>query len=260
MASVGQTVRDLEFFNLRVQYYTRPFKEQSLSLEDWMDLYGYSTYGAGPIPDGRLKLPDAEEFGEIGANTDLRSFILNVTNWVLSFLGIICIAMIIYAGYLYVVTGGEDGSEKAKKIIMYVAIGIIVILVSYALVNTIIKSTLEGGDNAENIVTIGLETVTGEITVMGEGVQDYGSKIIVPTGEEITFKVNSSRGAPEELEWHFSGDPAPISTGTGMSITKTFEVAGAKDLTVLGEIQEQRGDNTVVLSYMATVDIVVTSE
>jgi hypothetical protein len=45
-----------------------------------------------------------------------------------------------------------------------------------------------------------------------------------------------------------------------MSITKTFEVAGAKDLTVLGEIQEQRGDNTVVLSYMATVDIVVTSE
>ena len=103
----GKFSREIEEFNLRVEYYNRPFSEKDLSFHDWLDLYGYTTSGEGVIPNGSLSLPSAEEFGEVGANTNLRSFLLNVTNWVLSFLGLICIIMIIYAGYLCIITGGK---------------------------------------------------------------------------------------------------------------------------------------------------------
>jgi hypothetical protein len=45
------------------------------------------------------------------------------------FIGIIAITALIYAGFLYLTAGFDDGNaEKAKKIIMYVVIGIIFIL------------------------------------------------------------------------------------------------------------------------------------
>ena len=43
-----------------------------------MNLHGYSAFGAGPIPGGSFSLPEAETFGEVGANTDLRKFILGL--------------------------------------------------------------------------------------------------------------------------------------------------------------------------------------
>ena len=102
------------------------------------------------LPKGSFKLYD-------GMNTDLhlegetetsaRNFILKVLNFALSFLGIIAIAMLIYAGFLYVTAMGEDGQvEKSKKILGYSAVGIVLILASYALVNTFIKGVASGGD------------------------------------------------------------------------------------------------------------------
>ncbi len=70
-----------------------------------------------------------------------RTAIKVVVNYFLYFLGLIATIMVIYGGFLYVTAGGDDaGAEKGKKILLYAAIGIIVILVSYALVNTIIGS------------------------------------------------------------------------------------------------------------------------
>jgi len=47
--------------------------------------------------------------------------------------------MIIYGGFLYVSAAGNDEKiGKAKKIIMYAIVGIIVILLSFAIVNTVL--------------------------------------------------------------------------------------------------------------------------
>lgn len=139
------------------------------------EIWGEVT-GSG-VPDGKFELPAPEEFNEIGQNTSAREFILNILNFLLSFLGIVAVAMIIYAGFLYVSAAGDDGqSEKAKNIIMYAVIGIFVILVSYALVNTIIRQAGKGGDDrgecGNSIVEIGEDCDDGN-TENGDGCSEY---------------------------------------------------------------------------------------
>ncbi len=68
----------------------------------------------------------------------LRQAILTVLNFFLSFLGLVATGFIIYGGFLYITAAGDDGKvENAKKILMFSAIGIIVILLSFAIVNTL---------------------------------------------------------------------------------------------------------------------------
>lgn len=73
---------------------------------------------------------------------------LTIVNYFLFFLGLIATIMVIYGGFLYITAGGED-TEKAKQVLMYAAIGIIVVLISFALVNTILGSGNQnsGGQN-----------------------------------------------------------------------------------------------------------------
>ena len=65
----------------------------------------------------------------------LREVILLLLYRVLSFLALAGVAMVIVAGAMLVISGGSDEmKEKAKKIIMYVAAGIIIILLARAFV------------------------------------------------------------------------------------------------------------------------------
>ena len=71
--------------------------------------------------------------------TPLRQLVLTIVNYFLTFLGIVAVIMIIYGGILYVTAAGkEETVGNAKKIIMYSLIGIIIILLSFALVTTIL--------------------------------------------------------------------------------------------------------------------------
>ncbi len=74
-----------------------------------------------------------------GGQTSFRQLALTIVNFFLSFLGLIAVIMIIYGGFLYVsAAGNQEKIESAKKIIMYAIIGIIVILLSFAIVNTVL--------------------------------------------------------------------------------------------------------------------------
>ncbi len=260
----GKFSREVEEFNLRVEYYSRPYEEKDLSFRDWLDLHGHTALGAGPIPNGSLSLPDAREFGEVGSNVNLRSFLLNVTNWVLTFLGIICIIMIIYAGYVYIITGGEDGHEKGKKIIMYVAVGIIVILVSYALVNTIIKKTIEGGENY-TAISLSRDAVTGSLSITNS--TTYGQIVLLDSGAAATLTAEapvptgtSTYANPTDLQWNF-GDGSIVMSQPGQNtIDRTFFDEGFKEVIVIGKIEETDSNgNTMEHDYMARQKILVGS-
>ena len=70
-----------------------------------------------------------------------RQAIRVVVNYFLFFLGLIATVMVIYGGFLYITSAGDDGgAEKGKKILIYAATGIIIILISYALVNTLLQA------------------------------------------------------------------------------------------------------------------------
>lgn len=77
--------------------------------------------------------------GATGSEGSFRSILRTIINFVLYFLGLIATIMVIYGGFLYITSQGED-TEKAKKVLMYAVIGIVIILISFALVNTLLTA------------------------------------------------------------------------------------------------------------------------
>jgi len=87
--------------------------------------------------------------GATGGTGDFRELALRIVNYFLGFLGFLSVLMVIYGGILYITAAGEeDKAKKGKTIIMYAAIGIVIVLLSFAIINTILgaaTSTVSGG-------------------------------------------------------------------------------------------------------------------
>ena len=87
--------------------------------------------------------------GATGGTGDFRELALRIVNYFLTFLGFLSVLMVIYGGILYITAAGnEENAKKGKTIIMYAAIGIIIVLLSFAIINTILgaaTSTVSGG-------------------------------------------------------------------------------------------------------------------
>lgn len=88
-----------------------------------------------------------------GGESDFKSIVKTILNFALSFLGFVMVIMIIYAGVLYVTAAGnEDNVGKAKKILMYCAIGTVLIFISFAFVNTLLGAA-SGGSSTTTTTT-----------------------------------------------------------------------------------------------------------
>lgn len=71
--------------------------------------------------------------------TSLKGLILTIVDYFLGFLGLLAVIMVIYGGVTYVSSAGNDEAVgKAKKIIMYALIGIVIIMLSFVAVNAIL--------------------------------------------------------------------------------------------------------------------------
>jgi hypothetical protein len=82
-----------------------------------------------------------------GGQGSARQLILTILNFFLGFLGLLAVIMIIYGGILYVsAAGNQESIDKGKKIIMYAIIGLVVILLSFAIVNTVLGGAGTGTD------------------------------------------------------------------------------------------------------------------
>lgn len=83
------------------------------------------------------------------ASTDFRGFVIRIVNFALGFLGLIAVIIVIYGGVLYVTAAGnEEKTQTGKKAITYAVIGLLIVLGSFAFVNTIIKGAGAGEDSA----------------------------------------------------------------------------------------------------------------
>lgn len=80
-----------------------------------------------------------------GGESDLKTLVATILNFFLGFLGFVMVVMIIYAGVLYVTSAGnEENVGKAKKILLYCVIGVILIAISYAFVSTLLGAASGG--------------------------------------------------------------------------------------------------------------------
>lgn len=75
---------------------------------------------------------------------DLISLIFKILRYVLSFLGVVAVVILIYGGFVWMTArGNEEQVRKAKKIIINGLIGLIVVLLSYAIVSFVMRKTQE---------------------------------------------------------------------------------------------------------------------
>ena len=73
--------------------------------------------------------PTATAAGTLGENVS------QIVNYFLGFLGFIAVIFLIYAGVLMVTSSGDQAKvDKAKKIITYAIIGIVIIILSWTIV------------------------------------------------------------------------------------------------------------------------------
>lgn len=87
------------------------------------------------------------ESNVVGTSGSLRDLVLKIVNFFLGFLGLLAVIMVIYGGFLYISSAGNDEKVgQAKKILLYAVLGIVVIVVSFALVNTLLKGLGGGTD------------------------------------------------------------------------------------------------------------------
>ncbi len=106
---------------------------------------------AGVISVGVLALPlaaSALTIENVGGtltlgSADLKQTVLNIITFVLGLLGLIAVIMILYGGFIWLTAGGnEDKVSSAKRIISSAIVGLVVILISWAIVNFVVKSTV----------------------------------------------------------------------------------------------------------------------
>ncbi len=80
-----------------------------------------------------------------GGEGDLKVLVLKILNFFLTFLGILAVIMVVYGGVTYVTSAGNDEAiGNAKKIIMYAVVGLIVILLSFAIIRTVLNAGTGG--------------------------------------------------------------------------------------------------------------------
>lgn len=97
---------------------------------------------AAPTVFAGLSIPQEVAGGKSGGlptNISLLEMIGRIINILLGLLGLVLFIYILYGGYLYMTSGGEEKKTgEAKKKMMYAIIGIIIILASYAIANFVI--------------------------------------------------------------------------------------------------------------------------
>ena len=84
-----------------------------------------------------------------GNSTDLPSFITNIVNILLFLAGAIAVIVIIIGGIRYVMSSGDAGQvQAAKNTILYAVVGLVVVIMAYAIVNFVINQFQGNGGSA----------------------------------------------------------------------------------------------------------------
>lgn len=77
-------------------------------------------------------------------DTDIGEAVGGVINVVLGFLGVVCIILFLYGGFLWMTAAGnEEKVGQAKKIITATVIGLVIVLLSAAAVNFVLTNLID---------------------------------------------------------------------------------------------------------------------
>ena len=92
--------------------------------------------------DAKTQIESAvNEVGGTDNKTDAKGFIGNIIKTMLFAVGVLAVIVIIFAGLTFVVSAGNSQTiQKARTTIIYAVVGLVVSILSYAIVNFVVGS------------------------------------------------------------------------------------------------------------------------
>lgn len=105
-------------------------------------------------PAHAASLLSIESIGsQIGlGNADLKKTVLNIVQLVLGLMTLIAVVLVIYGGFVWLTSAGnEDNIEKAKRIISAAVVGLIIILLAWAVVIFVTRTTANVTSNTSSL-------------------------------------------------------------------------------------------------------------
>ena len=101
---------------------------------------------------GMMVMPVLAQTLDVGLNygtftglgtRDLREGVMQIVRLLLGFLGIVAILLMLYGGFLWFTSAGnEEKVSQAKKVISAAIIGLVIIFISYAIAQFVINQLL----------------------------------------------------------------------------------------------------------------------
>ncbi len=90
--------------------------------------------------DGLDQIFGLAEDNELAGKSSAKDILQNIVKWLLTLVGTIATISLLYGGFLYITSQGEeDKAAQAKHIILYSVIGILIIGISAIIVNVVIN-------------------------------------------------------------------------------------------------------------------------
>lgn len=165
------------------------------------------------------------------STTDIRVTVANIIRIAMGLLGIIAIVLMMYGGFLWMTSNGDQSKvESAKKVLINATIGLVIILSAVAIATFVIKSletATTGGSSGSSSTGSGGGGIGGG---GAGGSSSFKVSSISPTG------TLSIRNVQVKLYFNKNVDPASISSSsilvsegqTGQTVNGTFNTNGSE--------------------------------
>jgi cysteine-rich repeat protein len=162
--------------------------------------------------------PIREELGL--PETDIRVIAARIIRTALGFLGIVALVLILYGGFVWTTAGGnEENIQKAKKILMNAAIGLIIILSAYAIASFVIRALVgattgggggggEGGGGGAFSKVFYITSMPGDD--LGCGIRNIHPVLVFNKTVDLATVANNlvirkkDDSSPASGAWHFA--------------------------------------------------------
>lgn len=103
------------------------------------------TGGENPETTGVTGISDALKGSQVVSTGSVRDLVIKYVNFALPLLALAAFVGFVYAGFLYVTAyGSEEQTGKAKNVMIYAIIGLVLVILSFSIVQLFAKGLAEG--------------------------------------------------------------------------------------------------------------------